>query len=67
MPSFMKNSSLHVANINRELCNAKTEVLVDYIRSDSTGIIITINKVGQQSDLSIIDNYIKNSNDVNAL
>ena len=65
--SFMKNSSLHVANINRELRNAKTEVLVDYICSDSTGIIIATNKVGQQSDLSIIDNYIKNSNDVNAL
>ena len=63
--SFMKNSSLHVTNINRELRNAKTEVLVNYIRSDSTGIIIITNKVGQQSDLSIIDNYIKNLNDVN--
>ena len=63
----MKNSSLHVTNINKELCNTKTEVLVDYIRSDSTGIIIITNKVGQQSDLSIIDNYIKNSNDVNQL
>ena len=65
--SFMKNSSLHVANINRELHNAKTDVLVDYIRTDSNGLIIITNKVGQQSDLSIIDNYIKNSNDVNAL
>ena len=65
--SFMKNSSLHVANINRELCNAKTDVLVDYIRSDSVGLIIITNKVGRQSDLSIIDKYIKNSNDVNAL
>ena len=65
--SFMKNSSLHVANINRELHNAKTDILVDYIRSDSVGLIIITNKVGRQSDLSIIDNYIKNSNDVNAL
>ena len=65
--SFMKNSSGHVANINRELRSAKTDVLVDYIRSDSTGIIIITNKVGQQSDLSIIDRYIKNSTDVNAL
>ena len=47
MSSFMKNSSLHVTNINKELCNTKTEVLVDYIRSDSTGIIIITNKVGQ--------------------
>jgi len=29
--TFMKNSSLHVTNINRNLKNAKSEVLVDYI------------------------------------
>ena len=29
--SFMKNSSLNVASINKELRNAKTKVLVDYI------------------------------------
>jgi len=28
---FMKNSSLHVANINRSLRNAKSEVLADFI------------------------------------
>jgi len=65
--SFMKNSSLHVANINRSLRNAKTDVLVDYIRSDNTGISVVVNKVAQQSDMSIIDNYIKNSNDINSL
>ena len=43
--SFMKNSTLHVANINRLLRNAKTEVLVDYIHSDNSGIIIITNKV----------------------
>ena len=65
--SFMKNSSAHVANINRALRNAKTDVLVDYIRSDNTGISVAVNKIAQQSDLSIIDNYVKNSNDVNSL
>jgi len=65
--SFMKNSSLNVANINRELRKAKTDVLVDYIQSDNTGIAIVTNKVAQQSDLSIIDHYIKNSDDINAL
>jgi len=29
--NFMKNSALHVANINRQLQNAKSEVLVNYI------------------------------------
>ena len=65
--SFMKNSSVHVANINRSLQNAKTDILVDYIRSDNIGICVVVNKVAQQSDMSIIDNYIKNSNDINSL
>ena len=43
--SFMKNSSAHVANINRALRNTKTDVLVDYIRSDNTGISVVVNKI----------------------
>ena len=65
--SFMKNSSLHVANINRLLYNAKSDVLVDYICSDNTGIMVIISKVTQQSDMAIIDQYIKSSNDIDSL
>jgi len=65
--SFMKNSSSHVANINRSLCNAKTNVLVDYIRSDNTGILVVVDKIAQQSDIAIINNYVKNSTDINSL
>jgi len=65
--SFMKNSSSRVANINRSLCNAKTDVLVDYIRSDNTGISVVVNKIAQQSDIAIINNYVKNSTDINSL
>ena len=65
--TFMRNSSLNVANINRELQNAKTNILVDYICSDNTGIVVVTNKVAQQSDLSIISHYVKNSNDINPL
>ena len=65
--NFMKNSSLHVANINRLLRNAKSDILVDYIRSDPTSITFITNKVSQQSDMSIIDQYVKNSNDINSL
>ena len=64
--SFMKSSSLHVANINRLLHNAKSDVLVNYICSDNTGIMVITNKVAQQSDMSIIDQYVKNSNDINS-
>ena len=65
--SFMKNSSLHVANINRNLQNAKSDILVDYLCSENSGIMVITNKVAQQSDMSIIDNYVKNSNDINSL
>ena len=40
---------------------------MDYIQSDNTDIIIITNKVAQQSDLSIIDQYVKNASDINAL
>jgi len=43
--AFMKNSSLHVANINRQLHNVKLEVLTDYIRADPLGITIVTSKV----------------------
>ena len=65
--SFMKSSSFHVANINRLLCNAKSDVLVNYMYSDNTGIMVITNKVTQQSDMSIIDQYVKNSNNINSL
>ena len=65
--NFMKNSATHVANINRHLRNAKSEVLVDYICSDPLRISIITNKMLLQSDLQIIDQYVKNSRDINAL
>ena len=63
--NFMKNSTTHIANINRFLRNTKSEVLVDYIHSDPLGISIITNKVSLQSDLQIIDQYVKNSGDIN--
>ena len=65
--SFMKNSSLHVANINRNLRNAKSDILVDYLCSGNSSITVITNKVAQQSDMSIINNYVKNSNNINSL
>jgi len=64
---FMKNSAAHVASINRFLRNAKLEVVVDYIRSDPIGLSIITNKVALQSDLQIIDQYMKKSKDINEL
>ena len=60
MAKFMKNSSFYIANINRSLRNAKSEVLVDFIWSDQLGITVVACKVLSQSDLHIIENYVKN-------
>ena len=65
--NFIKNLALHVANINRQLWNAKSEVLVDYIQSDPLGITVVTNRVSQQSNLQIIDQYVKKSSDINTL
>jgi len=65
--SFIKNSAFHVANINKLLRNAKSEVAVDFIRSNPIGLVIVTNKVASQSDLQIISQYIKKSEDINEL
>jgi len=65
--SVMKNSVAHMAIINKLLRNAKSEVSVNYICSDSTGISIVTNKVALQSDLQIINQYMKSSEEINGL
>ena len=65
--AFIKNSTTHVASINRLLRNAKSEVVVDYIRFDPIGLLIVTNKVALQLDFQIIDQYMKKSKDINKL
>ena len=65
--NFMKNFLVYVFNINRFFRNTKSKVLVDFIHFDPLGIMIVTNKVSLQSDLLIIENYVKSSNDINAL
>jgi len=65
--NFMKNLATHVVNINKLLRNAKSKILVNHIYSDPLGISVITNKVSQQSDLQIIDQYVKNSSDINTL
>jgi len=63
---FMKNSSIYITNLNRNLRNAKSEVLVDFIHSDPLGITVVTNKVSLPSDLLIIENYVKNSENIDS-
>ena len=62
---FIKESLVHITNINRMLKNTKTEVLVDFIKLDQANITIITNKVVSLSNLVIIENYVKNVNCIN--
>ena len=62
---FIRNSAIHITNLNRNLKNIKSEVSVNFIQSDPVGITVVTNKVSQPSDLIIIKNYIKNSESIN--
>ena len=64
---FMKESLLHVANINQSLRNTKSEVLVDFIHLDISSVAIVTNKITVQSDLYIIKNYIKKVKDIDTV
>jgi len=65
--TFLKNLSAHVSNLNRLFRNTKTEVMVDFIRLDPIRLVIATNKVVVQSDLQIIHQYIKKSDNINEL
>ena len=62
----MAQSNVHVTNITRSLKDIKLEVVVDFIRFDNKDIIITTNKVVAISDLNIVDEYMKNLNDIDS-
>ena len=64
---FMKNSTAHIANINKALRNMKSEILVDFICSDPLGITVITNKISLQSDLQMIEHYVKNSENIDVL
>jgi len=59
MNILIKDSSMHVININQVLKNIKSSTMADYICTNGKGIIITTNSIASQSDLQVIEKYIK--------
>lgn len=57
---FMVLSNKHISNINRTLKNIKLDIMTDFIQANNRRLIITTNKVIVISDLTTIENYIKN-------
>ena len=57
---FIKEFSVHVANINRAFKNIKSDVMADFICVENKRVVITTNKVASPLDLQTIKKYIKN-------
>ena len=55
----------HIFNINRLLKSIKSDVTANFLCSDNKGIIVTTNQIASSSDMSIIEKYIKESNNIN--
>ena len=58
--------NVYISNINRSLKDIKSEIIINFIRSDNKGIIITINKVVATLDLNIVEKCLKNLNDIDS-
>jgi len=63
---FMTLSSKHVANLNQAFKNIQSDIFTNFICKDYQDLIIMANKVALPSNLSTVENYIKNIHSVNA-
>ena len=64
LKKFLSSSSKHVVNLNHALKDIKSDVIIDFMRSDYRGLIIVSNKVASSSDIYVINNYVKNINNL---
>ena len=63
---FVKDSSIHIANINRTFKNIKLDVIANFIHVENKDMIISTNKVASPLDLQSIKKYVKNTQCIKA-
>ena len=63
---FVAELSTHISNINRALKNLKLDIKADFVWVEQAGIIIVTNKIASSLDLQTVENYIKNTNQIEA-
>ena len=63
---FITLSNNHVVNINQTLKNIKSNIIIDFICLNHRGLIFMSNKVAAPSDICIVSNYVKNTNNMNS-
>jgi len=62
---IVNSAHIHVSNVNKCLKNSKSDTFADFIQFNVNGIIITTNKLASDLDLSTIEKYLKNIQNVN--
>jgi len=64
--NFVKDSSNHITNINRNLKNIKLDVMANFTHIKNKEVVIIINKIASNLDLQTIEKYIKNVQSIEA-
>ena len=62
---IINSAHIYISNVNKCLKNSKSDTFADFIQSNVNGIIITTNKPTSDLDLSTIEKYLKNVQNVN--
>jgi len=57
---IVNSAHIYITNVNKCLKNSKSDIITDFIRSTNNEIIITINKPANDLNLSTIEKYLKN-------
>lgn len=63
---IMAQSNLYIVNINKLLKEVKSKILADYFYSNNNFFVIITDKTAILFDLSILEKYMKELNDVNS-
>jgi len=63
---IINSAHIHIANINKCLRNSKSDIVADFIRSTSNRIIITTSKPANDLNLAMIENYLKNMQNIDS-
>ena len=61
---IVNSAHIYITNINKCLKNSNSNIVADFIRFNTNGIIITMNKPASDLNLSTIEKYLKNIQNV---
>jgi len=62
--NILASENEHIVNINRALKNIKSNITVNFICLENLGITIVSNSIASQSDLEVMERYVKSIENV---